>query len=112
MVCDSSMVSLATCLQIIVPFVVTIVVTLIFSLYMLLDPAEWLSRFMQLTFMSMSFELQLLLLAAAGFAVSWMAERYLFPELARFLGRLNKRFRPSRQKKRKEYKILLEDLRR
>ena len=77
---------------------------------MLLDPAQWLAHIMQLTYMSMAFELQLLILAAAWFAISWIAERYLFRELARFIGRLNKRFRPSRQKKRKEYKLLLEDL--
>lgn len=81
-------------------------------MYMLFDPAQWLSRFMQLTYMSMDFELSLLLLAAIGFAIAWSAERYLFPHLARFIGRLKKQLKPSRQKKRKEYKVLLEDIRR
>lgn len=95
-----------------VPFVVTIVVTLLISLYMLLDPARWLSRFMDLTEMSLTYEVYLLLLAAVGFGIAYIAERYFFPVLAKGIGRLNKRIRPTRGKKRKQYKEILEDMER
>jgi cation-transporting P-type ATPase 13A2 len=93
-----------------VPFVVTIVVTLLISLYMLLDPAEWLSNFMDLTEMSLEFELILLVLAAIGFAVAYIAERRIFPTLAKYIGRLKRVLRPSHQKKRKRYKVILEEM--
>lgn len=88
----------------------TIAVTLLLSLYMLFDPAEWLSDFMELTEMSLDFEWFLLILAGVGFVVAYTAERRLFPQLAKTIGNLNKRLRPSRQKKRKRYKEILEDM--
>ena len=73
-----------------VPFVVTIVVTLLISLYMLLDPAQWLSYFMDLTEMSLNYELFLLVLAGIGFGVAYVAERYIFQVLAKYVARLKK----------------------
>ncbi|RVX69518.1 hypothetical protein B0A52_06582 [Exophiala mesophila] len=93
-----------------VPFVVTIVVALIVSLYMLLDPADWLSSFMDLTKMALDFELFLLALAAAGFAAAYLAERYVFPMMAKYVGRLKLYLRPSHPKKRKQYKLIAEDI--
>lgn len=92
----------------IVPFVVTIVVALILSLYMLLDPAQWLANFMDLTEMSLNYELFLLVLAFIGFGIAYAAERHLFPVLAKQVGRLKRVLRPSHQKKRKQYKEILE----
>ncbi|KIX10370.1 uncharacterized protein Z518_01452 [Rhinocladiella mackenziei CBS 650.93] len=83
------------------PFCVTIVVALLISLYMLLDPAKWLADFMDLTEMSLDYELFLLALAATGFAVAYLSEQYAFPSLAKFIGRLKLRLRPDRPKKRK-----------
>jgi cation-transporting P-type ATPase 13A2 len=77
---------------------------------MLLDPAEWLSNFMDLTEMSLEFELILLVLAAIGFAVAYIAERRIFPTLAKYIGRLKRVLRPSHQKKRKRYKVILEEM--
>jgi cation-transporting P-type ATPase 13A2 len=93
-----------------VPFAVTIVVTLLMSLYMLLDPARWLSDFMDLTEMTLDFELILLVMAAIGFVVAYVAERRVFPVLAKYIGRLKRRLRPSQQKKRKRYKEILEEM--
>ncbi len=93
-----------------VPFVVTVFVTLLISLYMLLDPAEWLSSFMDLTEMSLDFELILLVLAAIGFAIAYFAERRIFPIMAKYIGRLKRILRPSHQKKRKRYKEILEEM--
>lgn len=80
------------------------------SLYMLLDPAEWLSNFMDLTEMSLNFELILLVLAAIGFFVAYVAERRIFPILAKYIRRLQGTVQPSYQKKRKRYKEILEEM--
>ena len=77
---------------------------------MLFDPAEWISDFMDLTEMSLNFEWFLLLLAGLGFVVAYIAERRVFPPLAKMIGSMNKRFRPSRQAKRKMYKEIIEDM--
>jgi hypothetical protein len=94
----------------IVPFVVTIVVTLLMSLYMLLDPAEWLSNFMDLTEMSLDFKWILLVLAGFGFAIAYLAERHIFPTMAKYIGRLKRLLWPSHEKKRKRYKKILEGM--
>ena len=93
-----------------VPFVVTIVVALLISLYMLLDPAIWLANFMDLTGMSLDYELFLLALATAGFAGAYLAERYFLPLLAKSVGKLKLYLRPSHPKKRKQYKLIAEDI--
>ena len=94
-----------------VPFVVTVVVTMLFSLYMLLDPTEWLQKFMDLTAMSMDYELKLLAMGLVGFVTAYYAERHVFPGLARYVGKLKRVLRPSHQKKRKRYKEILEEMR-
>lgn len=91
-----------------VPFCVTLVVTLAFSLYMLLDPAKGLQWFMDLTDMSLPYSLFLLALALVGFIIAYLAERYLFPGLAKWIGHMKKVLRPSHPKKRKQYKEILE----
>lgn len=80
------------------------------SLYMLLDPAKWLSDFMDLTAMSLDFELIILALATIGFAVAYLAERRIFPVMAKYIGRLKRLLRPSQQKRRKRYKEILEEM--
>lgn len=94
-----------------VPFVVTIAVTLLISLYMLLDPAQQIKSFMDLTDMSLEYALFLLALAFVGFIIAYVAERRLFPVLAKWIGVAKKRIRPSRSKKRKEYKEILDAMR-
>jgi len=81
------------------------------STYMLFDPAPWLSDLMELTYMSISFRGFVLVVAIGGFAISYLAERYLFPGLAKWIGRTRARLRPQHPKKRKEYKIVLESMR-
>lgn len=91
-----------------VPFVVTIVIALIVSSYMLLDPATWLQRLMELTFLSTAFKIILLGLGMVGFGSSWVAEKHLLPHLAKVVGKIKDRSRP---KKRKLYKVLQEEMR-
>ena len=95
----------------IVPFVVTVVATSLFSAYMLFDPGTWLADLMVLTPMSLDFKAFLLVLALGGFACSWIAERKVFLWLARVLGKIHDKLWPHRRKKRKEYKLLLEEMR-
>lgn len=90
---------------------VTIVVTLLISMYMLFDPARWLANLMTLTPMSSAFELKLLMIGVMGFALAWVAERYWFPYLARLLGRVHCLLRPRHFKKRKRYKEIQEKYR-
>lgn len=66
---------------------------------------------MQLTKLSVNFEVFMLLLALGGFACAWIAERRVFLWLARLLGKLHDKLWPHRRKKRKEYKRILEEMR-
>lgn len=104
---------------------------------MLLDPAQWLADFMNLTPMSLDFQLLLLVLAAIGFVVAYAGERVAFPRLAKALGVWKQRALvawrkrkgekgsggggggakgedgkvvDSNGKKRKEYKVLREEI--
>ena len=78
--------------------------------YLLLDPAEWLIKLMQFTPMNLNFKMFILLLVLVGFACSWFGERKLFPQLAGLMRRLNTSWNTSRRKRRKEYKMVLEDV--
>ena len=78
---------------------------------MLFDPGAWLANVMQLTFLSVSFKAFLLVSALGGFAIAWIAERNAFLLVARFLGKAHDMLWPHRRKKRKEYKVLLEEMR-
>ncbi|KAK2791510.1 hypothetical protein FQN53_002619 [Emmonsiellopsis sp. PD_33] len=92
-----------------VPFVVTIIVTLLFSTYMLFEPARWLFRLMELTEMSLGFRLWIMGLALGGFVVAWFGERYFFPKLARAVGHFVRWLRPNKAKQRRQYKVLLQE---
>ncbi|OAT12298.1 ATPase [Blastomyces gilchristii SLH14081] len=92
-----------------VPFVVTIIVTLLFSTYMLFEPARWLFNFMQLTEMSNPFKIWIMGLALISFAIAWFGERQIFPRLARLVGRFHCWLRPDQAKQRRRFKILLEE---
>ncbi|ODH51733.1 hypothetical protein GX48_02200 [Paracoccidioides brasiliensis] len=92
-----------------VPFVVTIIVTFLFSTYMLFEPAKWLFNFMQLTEMSTWFKVWILAIALVGFAIAWIGERQLFPRLARLVGYIHCWYRPDQAKQRRRYKVLLEE---
>jgi len=94
-----------------VPFVITIVAASLVSAYLLLDPADWLVHLMQLTPMSVDFKTFLLALALGGFACAWIAEGRIFPWLARMFGRVYDMLWPRRRKKRKQYKLLLSEMR-
>ena len=93
-----------------VPFVVTIVAMLLFSCYMLLDPAVWLASFMQLTHMTVDFRLFVLVLGCGYFLLAWIGEKYVLPRLVKILG-LAKEGLGRFPKQRKAYKVIQEKMR-
>ncbi|MCJ1461071.1 hypothetical protein MMC28_011453, partial [Mycoblastus sanguinarius] len=93
------------------PFVVTIVATFLFSAYMLFDPGAWLANLMQLTTMSVDFKVVILALALGGLACAWIAERRVFSWITRLIGKAHDVLWPHRRKKRREYKLVLAEMR-
>ena len=87
------------------------VVAIAISTYMLFDPAPWLFDLMELTWMSMAFRGFIIALAVGGFSISYASERVLFPKLAKYIGIARTKLTPQHQKKRKEYKLILEGMR-
>ena len=92
------------------PFVVTIVVALLFSSYLLFDPSAGVAKFMQLTKMDWDFKTFILLLGIGYIAIAWVSENYVFPRVAKYLGAL-KTFVSGKPKKRKQYKNVLQEMR-
>ncbi|KAL3458039.1 hypothetical protein BJX64DRAFT_267592 [Aspergillus heterothallicus] len=92
------------------PFLIVIMLDLAFSSYMLYMPSEWMKRVMQLTYLSNGFATWLLGLALGSFLLAWLAERTLFPQLARIFGRVKILLQPGHQKQRRQYKVLLEEM--
>jgi len=76
---------------------------------MVLNPAHWVKKLMQLTKMSLNFKIFLIFLGLIYFAVAWGAEHYLFHGIARNIGRA-KQALTKNSKKRKEYKVIRESM--
>lgn len=95
----------------IAPFLCTIIIDLLIAGYMLFRPSKWVSKVMELTWMSDNFRRWLLALAFGAFALSWAAETVVFPRLARIIGHTRVRLQPNYHKKRRQYKVLLEEMR-
>lgn len=85
----------------------TIAAALAITTYMLLSPAHWLSKLMQLTPISSTFKANVLVLGCCYLFLSWSTESYIFPIFARGVGRA-KLALMKKAKKRKEYKLILE----
>lgn len=94
-----------------VPFVTAVFSSLALVAYILFDPAPWMSTLLQLTWMSIDFRVFILVLAGVSYFLSYLAEHYAFPRLAKYIGELKVRIWPERKKKRKEYKLVLESMR-
>ncbi|KAI0379960.1 hypothetical protein F5Y04DRAFT_282429 [Hypomontagnella monticulosa] len=89
------------------PFMTTILTALALIIYMVFAPAHWLKKFMQLTDISPSFKVTLLVLAVVYLTAAWIGEHYIFQKIARGFGQA--RLAVTKQdKKRKEYKVILE----
>lgn len=95
----------------IAPYLCTIIIDLSIAGYMLFRPSEWVSKVMELTWMSDNYRGWLLALAFGAFALSWAAETTVFPRLARIIGHARVRLQPNYRKKRRQYKVFLEEMR-
>lgn len=87
-----------------------IAVDLMCTLYMLLGSSEWVTRVMQLTFLSSNFASWLLALAIGSFLLSLLAEKVFFPHLARGLGHVHTYLQTAHRKQRRQYKVLLDEM--
>lgn len=87
----------------------TIVVALALTCYMVLSPARGVMKLMQLTRISSPFKASIVILGLTYLFMAWVGERYLFPRLARAAGRAHFAL-TKRSKKRKEYKVITENM--
>lgn len=85
----------------------TILLALAIVMYMVFAPAHWLRKLMQLTRISPSFKVTLLVLGGAYLALAWIGENYVFQPLARAIGNA-KHSLTKTAKTRKEYKMIRE----
>jgi cation-transporting ATPase 13A3/4/5 len=85
----------------------TIFLALAIVMYMVFTPASWLRKLMQLTRISTSFKITLLLLGLTYLVFAWICENYIFQRLARAIGKAKTAITKT-AKKRKDYKIILE----
>ena len=85
----------------------TILGALVVVSYMAFSPSHQVKKVMQLTNISSSFKVTLLILGVTYLIISWIGENYLFQKLARGFG-LAKLAITKESKKRKEYKVILE----
>ncbi|KAI1636923.1 hypothetical protein F4809DRAFT_641003 [Biscogniauxia mediterranea] len=90
------------------PFMSTIIVTLTLTAYMVFSPARSIKKLMELTPVSHSFKLTVVLLGLTYLLLSWVAENYVFPRLARAIGHARVALGSGKAKKRKEYKVIAE----
>ncbi|KAJ2900185.1 hypothetical protein MKZ38_002544 [Zalerion maritima] len=92
------------------PFVATILVTVAFTSYMVVQPFHGLRKLMQLTNMTMDFKGYILGMGAAYLVIAWTAEKLLFLRLAKWIGKMKIKVR-GKPKQRKEFKEIEERVR-
>lgn len=92
------------------PFALSIVVALLVSMYMLLAPARWVSKLMELTKTSWSFEVLIMVLGVVYLLLGWVFEKHVAGRIVAFIGRWKPRVTGT-PKQRKAYKVILESMR-
>ena len=83
----------------IVPFMLTIVIAVLFTTITILIPPSFVASILQLTYMSVSFAFLLIAIALGNFMVSWVSEKIIFVQVRIVLDR----FATWRRKKRKHW---------
>ncbi|KAK0626684.1 hypothetical protein B0T14DRAFT_421988 [Immersiella caudata] len=91
------------------PFVATITIALLINVYMIAGPAQWLQRLMQLTHTAGDFKLFMMALGIVYLGLAWIGENLVFQRLARVIGHA-KQTLTKKQKVRKQYKVILEQM--
>lgn len=66
---------------------------------------------MKLTLIPPGFKSFMLAVAMGGFLLGWVAEKYVFLWAARLFGKIHDKIWPQRRKARKQYKVLLAEMR-
>ena len=77
---------------------------------MVVAPAHWLKKLMELTQMSWGFKMYIIALGIAYMLAGWVFERYLSGRLVRMIGDIKHKMSGT-GKKRKAYKVILESMR-
>ncbi|KAJ2836027.1 hypothetical protein J3B01_003123 [Coemansia erecta] len=62
--------------------VITCILLVVFTTYVVLQPTEWISNVFEMVDLSTSFRRTIIVWALANFAMSWVGETWLFPWLA------------------------------
>jgi cation-transporting P-type ATPase 13A2 len=89
------------------PFVATIGTTLLVTGYMVVGPAHWLKKTMQLTYISWDFKLFIIALGVLYIALAWLGQNVVFQRLARLIGQAKESL-TKLPKTRKQYKLIRE----
>ncbi|RYP04255.1 hypothetical protein DL765_010245 [Monosporascus sp. GIB2] len=87
------------------PFMATIATALAMTAYMILSPAHWLVKLMQLTPISSAFKATLFVLGGTYLLTAWIAENYVFPSVARWVGQA--KLALTKQTKKRKEEVLL-----
>lgn len=93
------------------PFVATISIAWLVTAYMVLWPAHWVEKLMQLTKISWDFKLTLVTLGFAYLAIAWVGEHYVFNRVAWVIGRAKQVTTGKSKKTKKQYKAIKERMR-
>ncbi|CAK7567309.1 MAG: hypothetical protein SEPTF4163_005272 [Sporothrix epigloea] len=92
------------------PFVTTIAIVLLITVYMIFVPAHWLKELMELTKISWDFKMLLSILGVTYLILAMLAEKWALPAAARAIGKAKLAF-TKQPKKRKQYKLIQESMR-
>lgn len=74
---------------IVVPFIVTIIITVLFTTITVLFPPSWLASVLELTHMSISFGFLLIAIALGNFIICWISENIVFVKLREMVDRFS-----------------------
>ncbi|PHH83535.1 hypothetical protein CDD82_7576 [Ophiocordyceps australis] len=91
------------------PFVATMVLLLVVTMYMVMVPAHWVRKLMQLTDMSWDYKLFLVGFGVLFLALGWVYEKHVALPLAKAIGAA-KQWSTGEAKRRKEYKLIREEM--
>lgn len=91
------------------PFTITVMAALILTVYMIVGPAHWLNKLMELSPIEKGYKYFLLLLGLVYFFFAWAFEKHLAMPLARSIGYMQQII-TGKAKKRKQYKVIREKM--
>jgi cation-transporting P-type ATPase 13A2 len=101
--------------SLLVPFMVTIIIAVLFTTVMILVPPSFMSSILELTYTSTPFAFLMIAIGVANFALGWLAEKVIFVQIRAFWDRLEtwrKKLSKRKQwtKKTKKYLMVEESM--